>query len=155
VTTRTATSTGTTVPSPAAELRAAAARIRWRTKGVPAAHWFAAGREDDDTVLWIWTEDEENPKSVLMIQTDDGDAEQEAALAEHIATWSPPPALAVAAWLEQTAERHAPHQLPTAPDGYAICWTCDKGPDNHTRAPCPDLAAALDAARAISGGETP
>jgi hypothetical protein len=62
--------------------------------------------------------------------------------------------LAVAAWLEQTAERHAPHQLPTAPDGYSICWTCDKGPgpDQHVPAPCPDMAAALAVARAYLGG---
>lgn len=140
--------------SAAEELRAAAARIRWRVEKLSLAHWFAASR-DDDTLWWVWAEDEEDPRRVLTIQTDNDDAEQEAALAEHIAGWSPPPALAVAAWLEQTADRH--HEDTTGRH-YELChsgrW------DNHSVPgcphwvpdPCPDMVAALAVARAVPGG---
>lgn len=117
--------------TPADELRAAAATIRARAERLRLAHWFAAKREGDDWVWWIWAEDEENPQPVLMVQTDEGDVEREADLAEHIATWSPPPALAVADLLETMAEFLEER-------GYR--------PGKH-------VAAALAVARAI-GGQT-
>lgn len=138
----------------AEELRAAAASIRNRAEKAtpgPYASDVMAGQDHENGEWWAeyWVRAAEHPSGVL-VQV--GSDEQAEADAEHIATWSPGPALAVAAWLEQTADRHQPHQLPTAPDGYSICWTCDKGPDNHVPAPCPYLAAALAVARAVPGG---
>jgi len=74
--------------------------------------------------------------------------------AEHIATWSPAPALAVAAWLEQTAERHGSAAV-GYPSTYEVCrleGDDDYGPKAECNVyPCPDMAAALTVARAITG----
>jgi len=128
----------------AEELRAAAARIRGRAEKATSGPWAATdsrcvdGPDGEHVVASV---------AARMLWPTAADA-------EHIAAWSPDPALAVATWLELTADRHAPHQLPTAPDGYAICWICDKGPHNHVPAPCPDLAAAMAVVLAIPGGES-
>lgn len=132
------------MPSHAEELRAAAAGIRARAeKATPGRWWSRYGGEAG----FIYSSG--GHRLVATIEGEKADDEPHPN-SEHIATWSPEPALAVAAYLEQTADRHAPHQLPTAPD-YAIC-SCSKGKYHPVVAPCPDMAAALAVARAIAGG---
>ncbi len=131
----------------AAELRAAAARIRGRAEKTTPGPWEATdnrsvrGADGENIVasvaarrLWPSTID-----------------------AAHIAAWSPGPALAVAAWLEQTAERHGDD------DGgqhRALChsghWDNDSRPGFRTWVPdpCPDMVAAMAVALAIPGGES-
>lgn len=78
--------------TPAEELRAAAATIRTRARAVLAGA-AESGSE--------WYDAHE-----LSLLLDEGMGDRDADAA-HIVTWSPEVALAVAAWLEQTAERVA------------------------------------------------
>jgi hypothetical protein len=52
----------------------------------------------------------------------------------------------LAATVERVRAIHSPRQVPTAPDGYMVCDTCDQGPPpkRHVRWPC-KTASALDA----------
>jgi hypothetical protein len=64
---------------------------------------------------------------------------------------------AVAALLEQTASRHALNPPHGPSDDDPQCRTCIGSFQYEEGAawPCPDVAAALVVARAITGGETP
>src|SRR6266536_6357729 len=44
--------------------------------------------------------------------------------------------------VEAVRRLHPERQIPTAPDGYTICPTCDRGPGvGHQRWPCPTITA--------------
>lgn len=132
--------------SPAEELRAAAARIRGRAEKATPGPWRA---EPDTHAGRVWvqrgrTRDGADCEPLFNVRGGESYA-QRAADAEHIATWSPEPALAVAAWLEQTADRHGED------DAGVHSRLCLSAPAGQATV-CPDMAAALVAARAISGG---
>ena len=77
-------------------LRRAAALMRERAEGARAGRWFAEG----DEVRADWT-------LVRQVATCHGSIDQgNRANAAHIASWSPPVALAVADWLDAEAELH-------------------------------------------------
>jgi hypothetical protein len=127
------------MPSPADELRAAAARARELAEDAVAESIRVAGADE-----WL---DPHDLASAL-----EGAYEASPAAAAHIAAWSPAPALAVAAWLGQTAGRHTPLHEGGDEEAAAglppICACCEGLIDW----PCPDMAAALAVARTIPGG---
>jgi hypothetical protein len=107
------------MPSPADELRAAAAHVRERAG--KAAEWFAAKDFEDDYPAMV-----ENWLG--------------GPVGEHAAGWSPPPALAVAAWLDLSAAQYE--------EADAALWQVEY----HLTQQAVD--AALAVARTIPGGET-
>lgn len=138
------------MPSHAEELRAAATRIRTRAeKATPGPYAFdvMAGKDHESGEWWAeyWVRAAEHPSGVL-VQV--GSDEQAEADAEHIAAWSPEPALAVAGWLEQTAGRHGED------DAEVHSRLCLSAPAGQATV-CPDMAAALLVERAVHGGGAP
>lgn len=124
-------------------LRRAAAAMRERAEAVDG--WYSAA-------AWATT----HPFSLPIEPAD----------AEHIASWHPAVALAVADWLDATAERHHPSESPVelylhtdescavCDEGGHECVVCDgcwpswDGMDAHTVYPCHEAKAALAVARA-------
>lgn len=90
--------------TPAEELRAAAARLREESSGIPTSTWYEAGREVlTDTV------DYPAPLTVAECHT--------ARVATFIASMHPGFALAVADWLEASAARFERDVIWESPEG--------------------------------------
>lgn len=83
--------------------------------------------------------------------TEDTDDYIGAEEAEHIASWHPAVALAVADWLEGVGERHVPMGHPMY--GVLCCATCNLDLEDDERGHCDDLADALAVAHAYLGSD--
>lgn len=127
--------------APAEKLRAAAAIIRERAEKATPGPYVAKAVNDDLSALGLLVTEHQvhaGPDGAGWLYI--GDRPQDAADAEHIAMWSPGPALAVAALV----------------DAAAAWWESIDLPDPHglEEKPCADCAvwhAALAVARAIGG----
>lgn len=66
--------------------------------------------------------------------------------AAHIVHNDPSSVLRRVAADRRVLDRHAPRQLPTAPEGYVVCGWCDQGPPpaRHVRWPCSDASDLAD-----------
>jgi hypothetical protein len=133
--------TTATIPdSPAAILRQAASLIRERAEAAPAGPWAAldggvASLADES----FW------PVDTTGINDDGIDR----ATRVHIASWSPPVALAVADWLADTATDADEFVKPGTPG-----WGCDCCGEYLTPGACSCWDKPLAVARAYLNGET-
>lgn len=135
--------------TPAEELRAAAALIRKRTEKVITGdgelfgvEWFADHSAIGGPTSNVVARDEGTVIAYRLLRE----------VAEHIATWSPAQALAVAALLEQVAGRHVwVDGQNGGGDWSSWCRGCGYFPADPESESCPDMAAALAVARALGG----
>lgn len=88
--------------TPADTLRGAAALMRERAsnESIPASPWYI---EDDDYAFNVLAPDPEMPDAPWDVARDVPSNDDASPLAEHIASWHPAVAFAVADWLDVTA----------------------------------------------------
>jgi hypothetical protein len=154
--------------TPVEEIRRATALMRERAEAVALGPWtYGANDEDEDEHLVFsaphFYDDERGRYHGARWLATTGDefmGDESASIAEHIASWHPAVALAVADWLD--AEGRVFHRWSNSHHrgilgGYHYLCTCGRSyndPDGDDFA-CPTEALALAVARAYLAGEQP
>ena len=125
-------------------LRRAAALMRERAEAA-GSEWNADVEPGDSLHLWVTDCDPSDPTGETAMQRLVGGAD--APWSEHIASWHPAVALAVADWLDVAARDLWAHGTDCYEADHEPCWECD---DDLA---APHVRAAVTVARAYLGGD--